>query len=230
MSWAPPGHWVSISLPMLSAPGYQPVNGGISQIASAVSMLTMRVDVLAPERVDVPLEQLLLGRRSRSVLDGLLGEVLLGHLGVGALERGVDRGGRGVERLGDLGGRPAEHVAQDQHGALAGRQVLQGGDEREPDRVALGDHRPRRPGPARATGSRGRPRGRRRRGESEVPRPVGSGRRAGPRGWSGRRWWRSGRARCGPRSGPRSRSYAFHARRKVSCTRSSASWTEPVIR
>ena len=77
---------------------------------------------------------------SRSVVDGLLGEAAVGHLGVGALQRGVDRGDGGLERLGDLGGRPAQHVAQDEHRALAGRQVLEGGDEGEPDRVALGDH------------------------------------------------------------------------------------------
>ena len=65
---------------------------------------------------------------------------LLGELGVGALQRGVDRGDGGLERLGDLRGRPAQHVAQDQHRALPGRQVLQRGDEGEPDRVALGDH------------------------------------------------------------------------------------------
>ena len=34
MSWTPPGHCVSISRPMFSAPRYQPVNGGISQTAS----------------------------------------------------------------------------------------------------------------------------------------------------------------------------------------------------
>ena len=72
-------------------------------------------------------------------LDGVLGELPVGHLGVRPLEGGVDRGGGGLERLGDLGGRPAQDVAQDEHGALAGRQVLEGGDEREPDRVALGD-------------------------------------------------------------------------------------------
>ena len=33
-------------------------------------------------------------------------------------------------------GTPAQHVAQDQHRPLAGREVLQGGDEREPHGLA----------------------------------------------------------------------------------------------
>ncbi len=97
-----------------------------------------RVDVLAPERVDVLVEQHLL-RRRQVVVDGVGLRVLVGHHGVRALEGGVDGGSGGVERLGGLGGRPAQDVAQDQHGALARRQVLQRGDEREPDGVLLGD-------------------------------------------------------------------------------------------
>ena len=41
MSWTPPGHWTEISLPMFSAPTYQPVNGGISQTASCLSSPTI---------------------------------------------------------------------------------------------------------------------------------------------------------------------------------------------
>ncbi len=40
------------------------------------------------------------------------------------------------QRLGDLLGREAEHLAQDQHRALGGRQVLERGDERELDALA----------------------------------------------------------------------------------------------
>ena len=79
-------------------------------------------------------------RSSRSGVDGVLGEALLAELGVGALEGRVDRGHGGVEGLGGLLGRPAQHVAQDEHGALAGGQVLQRGHEGEPDRVLLGHH------------------------------------------------------------------------------------------
>ena len=38
-----------------------------------------------------------------------------------------------VEQLGDLGRRPPQHLAQDQHGALAGREQLQRGDEGQAD-------------------------------------------------------------------------------------------------
>ncbi len=46
----------------------------------------------------------------------------------------------GVEQVGHLGGLPAQHLAQDQHGPLPGRQVLQGRDERQPNGVL--QHRP----------------------------------------------------------------------------------------
>ena len=49
------------------------------------------------------------------------GEALVDRL-VGALERAVDRGRRRLERVGDLAGGEAEHVAQDQHRALARRR------------------------------------------------------------------------------------------------------------
>ena len=62
------------------------------------------------------------------------------QLGVRPLQRGVHRGRGGLERLGGLLGRPAQDVAQDQHRPLPGRQVLERGDEGQPDRVALGDH------------------------------------------------------------------------------------------
>ena len=95
-----------------------------------------RRDVVALEGVDVAgQEVLLLGvDRGRSVgveVDGR-------ERGPRALERAVDRGDARVEQLGHLGGLPAQHLAQDQHGALAGRQVLQRGDERQADRVSRG--------------------------------------------------------------------------------------------
>src|SRR4029453_18917809 len=54
-----------------------------------------------------------------------------------ALEGAVDRRNRRVERFRRLPSREAEHVAQDQHGALAAREVLERRDERELDRLAL---------------------------------------------------------------------------------------------
>ena len=65
-----------------------------------------------------------------------LGQPLLDRL-AGALQGAVDRGHRGLERLADLLGGEAEHLAQDQHRPLARRQVLHRGDEGELDRLAL---------------------------------------------------------------------------------------------
>ena len=52
------------------------------------------------------------------------------------LQRAVDRGDGHVERVAGLLRREVEHLAQDQHGALARRQVLERGDERELDALA----------------------------------------------------------------------------------------------
>ena len=49
--------------------------------------------------------------------------------------RAVDRGHARVEELGDLGRLPAQHVAEDQDGTLAGGEVLERGDEGETDGV-----------------------------------------------------------------------------------------------
>jgi hypothetical protein len=54
----------------------------------------------------------------------------------GALERALDRALAGVEHRGDLGGAEAEHIAEHQRRALAGRQVLEGDRERELERFA----------------------------------------------------------------------------------------------
>ena len=66
----------------------------------------------------------------------LCGQSLVGGL-VRALERGVDRGGGHLERLGYLFCGEPEHVSKDQDPALPGRDVLQGCDERELDALAL---------------------------------------------------------------------------------------------
>ena len=57
--------------------------------------------------------------------------------GAGPLQGAVDGGHRGLERLPHLGGGEAEHLAQDEDGALAGRQLLHRGDEGELQRLAL---------------------------------------------------------------------------------------------
>src|SRR4029077_16406035 len=53
----------------------------------------------------------------------------------GALQGAFDRGFCGAEHVGCFGGAVTEHIAEHQDGALAGRQVLQGGDERQLDRL-----------------------------------------------------------------------------------------------
>ena len=94
-----------------------------------------RVHVVALEGVDVPAEQrlLLVVQRRRA---GRRRDVGSRQRRPGPLQGAVDRGDRGVEQLGDLGRLPAQHLAQDQHRPLPRRQVLQRGDEREPDRLA----------------------------------------------------------------------------------------------
>ena len=97
------------------------------------------VDVAVLPRLDVlagQLAQALVAERAQRGLLARLREPFVDRL-VGALERAVDGGRRRLERLGDLGAREAEHVAQDQHRALARRQQLQRGDERELDALAL---------------------------------------------------------------------------------------------
>ena len=67
----------------------------------------------------------------------------------GAVERAGHRPDAGVEDSGHLAGAEPEDVVQDEDGALAGRQELQRGDERQRD--GLGGRKPR-PGPGRAVG------------------------------------------------------------------------------
>jgi hypothetical protein len=54
----------------------------------------------------------------------------------GALQRAVHRRDADLEQLGDLARRPVEHLAQDEHRALARRQELDHGEERQLDRLA----------------------------------------------------------------------------------------------
>ena len=51
------------------------------------------------------------------------------------LQRTLHRRLRAAQDVGDLGRREAEHVAQHEHAALARRQVLEGRDERQSDRL-----------------------------------------------------------------------------------------------
>jgi hypothetical protein len=90
-----------------------------------------RGDVGVLERRGVPVEQGTVGR-----VGGLVNLVLVGgglpQPGPGALQQAVHRDRRRAEQIGDLRGPPVQHVAQDQHGALPGGQVLQRGDQGQP--------------------------------------------------------------------------------------------------
>ena len=121
-----------------------------------------------------------------------------------ALQRAVDGGDARLEQLRDLARLPAQHLAEDQDRALARRQVLQRGDEREPDRLArdglLGGVRDRLDPRHLGQDVAGSPRSARAPGR-------------GPSAWRGararsacrgRRSWRSGRATSGAPRGPRS--------------------------
>ena len=123
--------------------------GGISHRVSCGQQPFQRDQILALEGRRVLVEQrppyglvrlaeLVFGRREP------------GQLGTRPLERAVDRRGRGVEQVGDLGRRPGQHLPQDQYGALPRRQVLQRGDHRQPQ--ALPSRRPPWPGRRRAAG------------------------------------------------------------------------------
>ena len=145
-------------------------------------------DVVALEGVDVAGQQLLLlgarppaarGRRRRR------GSARVARARWRAL---LTDATRGVEQLGHLGGLPAQHLAEDEHRPLAGGQVLEGGDEGQPDRlpglghlgrVAVGGRSPGRRGSA-DPGVLG-PGGA---GEARRPAP------AGPRSMARARRWR----------------------------------------
>src|SRR6185437_12273415 len=55
----------------------------------------------------------------------------------GALQRTVDRGDARLQQLRRLARLPSQDLAEDERGPLLRGQVLQGGDEREAQRVAL---------------------------------------------------------------------------------------------
>ena len=94
-----------------------------------------RVDVVALEGVDVAPEQLGVGlvQRPGSRFGGQGAERR-----PRPLQGAVDRRHRGVQQLGSLRRLPAQHLAQDERGTLAGGKVLEGGDEGEAHRLPVG--------------------------------------------------------------------------------------------
>ena len=78
--------------------------------------------------------------RGRRAVGRALGQ-LLAQRRAGALQRAVGGGHGRVEQRGGLGGRPVEHVAQDEHGPLLRGQQLDDGEEGQLDGLAGDDHR-----------------------------------------------------------------------------------------
>ena len=99
-----------------------------------------RVDVAPLQRPRVALDEradALVAERAQRGLLALVREPLVDGL-ARALQRAVDGRRRVVSSvLGDLLRREAEHLAQDQHRALRGGQVLERRDERQLDALAL---------------------------------------------------------------------------------------------
>ena len=173
-----------------------------------------RVRVCVLERRDVLVEHCP-GTRRRGLGDVVGRQRQLAQPAAGALQGALHRGHRQAEDPRHLGGGECQHVSQDQHRPLRARQVLQGSrsaraaalpapQRRPPDPRRPG--RPARPGSAAATGRRARPT----RARPAGPARGRRGRRAAPGGLtararSGTRWSRSGRARCGPTTVPRTR-------------------------
>ena len=99
-----------------------------------------RVHVVRLERLDVASEQVRVGPVDRARGIAQL-EVARLERGPRPLERAVHGRDARVEQLRDLARLPAQHLAEDEDGALTGREVLERGDEREPRRlVRLRDH------------------------------------------------------------------------------------------
>src|SRR5215204_5411440 len=97
------------------------------------------VDVGALEGVDVAVDDLahaLVVERTEHRLLAAVGKPFVDGL-VGALQGAVDGGRRHLQRPGRLARREPEHVAEDEHGALARRQVLERRDKGELDALAL---------------------------------------------------------------------------------------------
>ena len=124
---------------MSSLPRNQVGSGGIEKVASSRQHRDDRRDVGAVPGVDEAGDELaraLVAQRPQRLLLRT-GRALALELRAGPLQGAVDRRDRGLEHLGGLPGAEAEHVAQEQHRALVGRQELERGDVGELDALAL---------------------------------------------------------------------------------------------
>jgi hypothetical protein len=99
-----------------------------------VEQRRQRVHVVALERVHVASQQRLLLLVHLLERGGVIDLACL-QPGARSLQGAVDRLNRGLEQLRHLRCLPAEDLAEEQHRALAGREALQRGDERQADRL-----------------------------------------------------------------------------------------------
>ena len=94
-----------------------------------------RINVVKVEGLHIAIEQI--GFVLAQVLFGRLqADAALRQRGACPLNGAVHRGLRHVQAFRRLGSRPAEHFHQQQHSPLTRRQVLDGGNEGQPDALA----------------------------------------------------------------------------------------------
>src|SRR4051794_11390597 len=128
---------VAKNAPIAGAPSKRMPSGGIVRSASSASSATMRSRSTAAHaswncrltRASAPPPA---GAWTRASVPAARSRSSRAR----ALQRAVDRGDALAQDVGDLAGRPPEGVAQHEDRALAGRQDLHGGDERQPDALA----------------------------------------------------------------------------------------------
>ena len=127
---------------MSAGPWYQPSNRGHLEDRVLGEQRNQLVHVVRLERRDVLRELILRLNRIRLgdlIVVGRLDRV---ELRTRALQQAVDRRRRRADGFTDLGRLPLKHLTQHEHRALPGRQMLKGGHERQPHRLAgLDDHR-----------------------------------------------------------------------------------------
>ena len=106
-------------------------SGGMVNLASSVKSEMTRTEIALLDCVDEPIDDLrfVWGSRKGHAIWTCRGL----KSGAGPLECAVYGGRCGIEHFGNLRGRKAKDVAQDQSCSLLGRQMLETGDERESD-------------------------------------------------------------------------------------------------
>ena len=131
---ATPDAWAEPPGENVVAAGQPHVIGRHALLSVPLDQRGQGVEVVPLEGIDVACQELALG-----FVDGgcrvIDAEAARLERRPRSLERAVDRGHGRVEELRHLGGFPAQHLAEDQDGPLAGREVLKRRHECQPDRL-----------------------------------------------------------------------------------------------